>query len=85
MPLGEIAGEVLGGVLRFIGQIVGELVFEILVKVPGYAIARMFNSKAHPDGGLSVVLGLLFWACLGLLGYVSYRHFAAGASLVGAG
>ena len=78
MPIGEIVGEVLGGVLRVVAQVVFEIVFEVLIKGTGYALAGVFKRDADPDGALSICLGLIFWVCVGCLGYVLYRHFTSG-------
>ena len=62
MPVGEIVGHVLI-----------EIVLEVLVKGPGFFIARLFKRDADPDGGWAILAGVLFWACLGGLGYLAYR------------
>ncbi len=61
MPLGDIAG-----------QFLTEVVVELLIKGPGYLIARMFKPGIDPDSAWSVVFGLVFWAILGGFGYLAY-------------
>lgn len=54
--MGEILEAMLKGVL--------ELVFEILIKGPGYLLWKWLrpDSETDPDGCLSIVCGVLFWA-----------------------
>ena len=66
MPVGEV-----------VGHILGEVVLELMIKGPGYFIARLFKPDAEPDGAATVVAGLLFWAALGGMGYAAYRMSTA--------
>ena len=66
MPLGEIAGHLLI-----------EVVLEILIKGPGFLIARMLKPDIDPESKWSIVLGVLFWGVLGGLGYGLYTYLAA--------
>jgi hypothetical protein len=61
MPLGDIAGHFLV-----------EVVLELLIKGPGYFIARLFKPGINPDSAWSIFFGLVFWAILGGLGYLAY-------------
>lgn len=65
MPLGEVVGHVLV-----------EVVLELLIKGPGFFIARLFKEDVDPDGAWSIVVGLLFWGLLGGLGYFLYGAVA---------
>ena len=66
MPVGEVVGHVLV-----------EIVLELLIKGPGFFIARLFKPSVDPDGAWSIIAGLLFWALLGGLVYGTYRVIAA--------
>ena len=45
MPIGDIAEGLFEFVFRIIKQILVELVFEILIKGPGYLLAKLFTFK----------------------------------------
>lgn len=77
MPLGDIAGEVLGGIFHFLGEMFMQIVVELLVKGPGYLICRLFRRDASPDGGVVVLVGLLFWAVVVGAIYAVYSRFAS--------
>jgi hypothetical protein len=66
MPLGEIVGHVLL-----------EVVVEIVIKGPGFLIARQFKPGIDPDGKWSILCGLVFWLLVGGLGYLAWRALAA--------
>ena len=66
MPLGEIAG-----------HLIIEVVLEILIKGPGFLVARLFKPDVDPESKWSIVLGVLFWVVLGGLGYCVYSYLAA--------
>lgn len=44
------------------------IVFEILIKGPGYLLLRLFQPAegVEPDGCLVVMIGLAFWAVVGI-------------------
>lgn len=64
--IGDIVGELAGGALKFIGRIFLEVVFEFLIKGAGYVVCRPFSrGRLDPDGGLVVVVGLMFWVAVG--------------------
>ena len=73
MPIGDIAEGLFEFVFRIIKQILVELVFEILIKGPGYLLAKLFTFKRtkeiDPDSLWVVFLGLLFWAIVGFTIY----------------
>jgi len=60
-----------------VGHILFEVVLELMIKGPGYFIARNFRRDANPDGAASVIAGLLFWAALGGMAYAVYRMASA--------
>lgn len=73
--IGDVVGEVAGGVLRLIGRLIIEVVFEFLIKGAGYILCRLFGRrKLDPDGGFVVVVGLAFWAVLGVGIYAIKRQ-----------
>jgi len=74
--IGDVVGEVAGGALKFIGRLFVELIFEILIKGAGYILCPPFSrKKLDPDGGLVVVVGLAFWAAVGVGVYAIKRQF----------
>jgi hypothetical protein len=73
--IGEIVGEVAGGALKFIGRMFLEIIFEFLIKSTGYVLCRPFSRRRlDPDGGLVVVVGLVFWIAVGIGIYAIKRH-----------
>ncbi len=74
MPLGDLAAGLLGFVGRMLGQFVVELLLEIVVKGPGYLLARSLRrretDRIDPDGWLAVLLGIVFWGVIGLAVYL---------------
>lgn len=73
--IGDIVGEVAGGALKFVGRILLEVVFEFLIKGAGYVLCRPFVCRRlDPDGGLVVVVGLVFWVVVGVGIYAIKRH-----------
>ncbi|MDR2188703.1 MAG: hypothetical protein LBE62_11770 [Azonexus sp.] len=77
MPLGDIAGEVLGGIFRFVGRALFEIVGEIVIKGAGYVLIRIFKPKSEPDELACAIVGLLFWAAVGVGAYFVYRSTMA--------
>jgi len=80
MAWGEIAGEVLEAAVRVAGRFLLEFVVELLVKGPGYFLARRFRPGADPDGLLSLVAGVALWVLLGLGVCWGWRHVAPWAA-----
>jgi len=76
MPLGEIAGEALGGFVRIVGRIIFEVLFEFIIQGTGYILVRPFRPKAEPTDTACTVVGLLFWALVGVAGYFAYHATA---------
>ncbi|MDY6947725.1 MAG: hypothetical protein SXG53_18610 [Pseudomonadota bacterium] len=73
--IGDIIGEVAGGALKFVGRILFEVVFEFLIKGAGYVLCRPFaRRKVDPDGGLVVVVGLVFWVVVSVGIYAIKRQ-----------
>ncbi len=75
MPLGDIAAGLLGFIGRLLGQLVIELMLEIVIKGPGYLLARSWRrgtSPVDPDGWLVILLGILFWGLVGLAVYLIF-------------
>jgi len=65
--IGDIIGEVAGGALKFIGRLFLEIVFEFLIKGAGYILCSPFSrKKLNPDGGLVVIVGMVFWVAVGV-------------------
>lgn len=63
----ELVGELAGGILRFIGRLLLEIVFEFLIKGVGYLLCRPFSrKKLDPDSASVAVVGLAFWAVVGI-------------------
>lgn len=62
---------------RFIGQVFIEIILELLIKGPGYFIARTFK-KCDPDGVIVVVTGILFWVVVSLGVYSIYSSIEGG-------
>ena len=77
MPLGEIAGEAIGGIVRVVGRILFEIFFELIIQGTGYVLVRTVRPKTEPDDTVCTVVGLLFWAAVGVGGYFVYRATAA--------
>ena len=80
LMIGDVLGEVLGGLLRLVGSFLLDIVLEVLVKGPGYLLARSFKPRVNPDGALSMCVGLIFWVAVGGAGYWLYRHLTASAA-----
>jgi hypothetical protein len=73
--IGEIVGEVAGGALKLIGRIFLEVIFEFLIKGAGYILCSPFSRrKLDPDGGLVVIVGLVFWVAVGVAIYAIKRQ-----------
>lgn len=77
MPLGEIASDALGGVARVVGRILFEVFFEFIIQGTGYVLVRTVRPKTEPDDTVCAVVGLLFWAAVGVGSYFAYRAAAA--------
>jgi len=77
MALGDIAGEVLEAAGRVVGRILIEALLEVLVKGPGYFIARLFRPRVDPDGLLSLAVGVAFWVLVGFAVLWGWRSLAA--------
>ncbi|WP_295619632.1 hypothetical protein [Chamaesiphon sp. GL140_3_metabinner_50] len=76
--MGEIIATLVAEICKWIFI---SIIFDLVIKIPGYAIARMLvNSRQKqprreisPDGAMSICCGLLFWAGLSGIGYSLYR------------
>ena len=77
MPIGDIAGEALGGILRVIGRILFEVFFEFILQGTGYVLIRLFRPRDEPGDTACAIVGILFWAVVGIGGYYIYRAAAA--------
>lgn len=74
--------DVVGGVFRFIGSVIADVVFELLIKGPGYLVVKQFSKRSpNPDGFIVVLVGLLFWAFVGVAGYFVYQEISGAAML----
>ena len=77
MPVEDLAEGLLRFVGRVIAQICVDIVFELLIKGPGYLLAKLLGRSGKPDpdpdGFLVIAAGLLFWAVVGLAIYFLYR------------
>ena len=84
MPVEDLAE----GILRFVGRVVAQffvdVVFELLIKGPGYVLAKLLSrsgaKELDPDGFLVVTTGLLFWVVVGVAAYFVYRTFTSGTA-----
>jgi hypothetical protein len=79
--VGEIIATLVAEIFKWVFI---SIIFDLVIKIPGYAIARMLvNSKQKqsrvreisPDGAMSICYGCLFWAVLGGIGYHLYRSW----------
>lgn len=59
-----------------IGFVVGQVV-ELVIKAPGWVIVRAIkrHDRFEPDGFLTLIVGLAFWALIISTGILVYRHF----------
>ena len=79
MPLGDLAAgffEILG---RLLFQFFVEIILEIVIKGPGYLIAKYLLSKdreflEQSEAGLTLI-GVSFWLLTGLSVYALYKLF----------
>jgi hypothetical protein len=76
MPIGEIIGEALGGVLKIAVRFVFEVIFELLVKGTGYLLIRLVRPQSDPGESACGIVGVLFWAAVGVGIYVLFRALA---------
>jgi hypothetical protein len=50
---------------RFLGHFLLEVIFELLIKSPGYFIAKAFTKGSpDPDGFIAIAFGILFWSVI---------------------
>ena len=77
MLLDEFAGSLLRFVWGLIADFVVGVLFEIVVKVPGYFLAKVLFGMKKPDaeGWRVILLGVLFWALAGYSIYLIYQYF----------
>ncbi len=62
--------EIAAGFLKMLGRIFVEVVVEILIKGPGYFIAKVFfKPPIDPDGWQAGLCGIILWVALGVGGY----------------
>ena len=58
---------------RFLGYLFLEIIFELLVKGPGYFIAKIFTKNPPDlDGFIVIVVGILFWSIIGFCVYAIF-------------
>lgn len=77
--------DIVGGVVRFFGRFIAqlfiEIILELLIKGPGYLIAKIiFKSEPDVDSFVVITFGILFWLLLGVGGYALYVSFGAGGN-----
>ena len=74
MPIPEIAGELISPVLRFLGYVLIDLILEVLVRGAGRIICRPFARSLDADGGVVLLIGVLFWIGVCVLGVTAYSY-----------
>lgn len=75
MPLGDVVAGLFELIGRFFGQVFIEIFLEIIVRGPGYLIARLFSGSKNtdPDGWLALLLGIAFWAVIAAGAYFVFQ------------
>ncbi len=68
MP-GEIIGEGIGLVLKLLWRIAVEVILELLIIGAGRLVIRLVRPHSEPSELSCVVVGLVFWASIGLALY----------------
>lgn len=87
--LNDLIGEAAHGLLRGLGRLLSPLgrfaveilvhfMGELLIQGTGYAIYRRFKADVSPEGGLSILVGLLFWSLVGVAAYFVLRSTPTG-------
>ena len=72
--------EVVEGAFRFIARAIGhifiEIILELLIKGPGYLIAKLIskNRQMEPTENKSIILGILFWCFIGGVAYMVVKY-----------
>jgi hypothetical protein len=69
----EIVTDLISIIFRFLINVFVEVVLGFLIQGPGYLFCRIFNKSVQPDGGLSTIVGILFWILVGYLSYSIYQ------------
>lgn len=77
MPVGDLVGEVLGGMVRVAGRLVFEVVVELFFAGTGHVLIRSVRPKAARGEVACGVVGIVFWAIVGLGMYALYRAASA--------
>lgn len=52
-----------------------KIILAFSIKSPGYFIVKLFAKRdPNPDGFVVIVMGIAFWAAIGVGGYVIYSN-----------
>jgi len=76
MP-GEIIGEGLIVIAKLIWRVAVEIILELLIIGGGRLLIRMARPRAEPSEFVCVVVGVFFWAAVGLALYGVIQATAA--------
>lgn len=77
--------DIVGGVFKFFGrflaQIFIEVILELIIKGPGYFLAKLlYTSDPDVDGFAVISLGLVFWLIVGGGCYALFVGFGTNAN-----